>query len=368
MPLKESQTIRLIDDFKTYSDKMHSIQIYSDDFRNTIIKFYPCDEGIKWLICHNVYRLGEIVDILNVTINPKILGGTIDYITAADSGDLNIALTNFDRIFKSISRILGNYESYQVKRIDYCVNFSLNELVPGCSSNQIMKLIKQSKIPYPYEEWKIYNEQTHRKEGRASSYYLKSDSVNINCYSKYMKFQEQSQGNIERGRPPITQEWMDKAEDIIRFEVQCKSSKIYSLSKKMKIEKGYQFSRFIHPLFHPDFCSKIIDDYYHKTIGSGDWYTLTAAIRKIQSMDYEKPRVNRLIDALRKVNRCRSIPKAMEMVSSQGGDLAAFMRTLKELETHGINPVTIPRDWGIEHIPNLLWAYNHKKYDTLMGK
>ena len=43
--------------------------------------------------------------------------------------------------------------------------------------------------------------------------------------------------------------------------------------------------------------------------------------------------------------------------SYQGRELDAFKRTLKELAVLNINPVTIPREWHIDHIPNLLRSY-----------
>ena len=38
----------------------------------------------------------------------------------------------------------------------------------------------------------------------------------------------------------------------------------------------------------------------------------------------------------------------------------AFKQTLKELADFNINPVTIPREWNIKHIPNFLRTYFDK--------
>ena len=45
-----------------------------------------------------------------------------------------------------------------------------------------------------------------------------------------------------------------------------------------------------------------------------------------------------------------------------GVDLKDFKRSLKDLDDILVNPVTIPRDWGIDYIPNLLRAY----FDEIM--
>ena len=67
---------------------------------------------------------------------------------------------------------------------------------------------------------------------------------------------------------------------------------------------------------------------------------------------------HRLIDALQFVNQCRSITKAKE--AYQGNDLEYFNRTLKDLSSLGINPVTIPKEWGIGRIWSLLDTYYSK--------
>ena len=102
----------------------------------------------------------------------------------------------------------------------------------------------------------------------------------------------------------------------------------------------------------------MIDKYYKKTIDSGDWYTLQEAIRIVQSYHFNSQKEDRLIKALVFVNDCRSVAKAK--AAYQGSDLDAFKRTLKDLSNLRINPVTIPREWGIKHIPNLLYAYSDK--------
>ena len=70
---------------------------------------------------------------------------------------------------------------------------------------------------------------------------------------------------------------------------------------------------------------------------------------------FQQPARKRLTDALKYVSQCRSLAKAK--ASYQGNELTAFKKTLSELAALGINPVTIPREWNIKHIPNFLKAY-----------
>lgn len=352
-------TAQLIRDFQQYSQMTGSIKMYKDKHGNGVIKFFPEYRGIQWLIYENVY-LGEFrtcVTIINVEINPKILGGVHDYITAATYDDMETAITNFNRISKKISPLLGTFDNYSIKRVDYCINFALDELAPECTAEQMMTLIKRSNIPPYYKEWMCYDDTAHRMKSRPSSFYLMNNSVHINCYSKYMKLKEQNQENMENGYPPIAQATMEAARDIIRFEVQCKYRKIYALSHWNKKSKSDNASNYKVLLSH-DACMDRINEYYNKTIGRGHWYTLQLATSLIRSHHFNRQKEHRLIDALQFVNQCRSITKAKE--AYQGNDLESFNRTLKDLSSLGINPATIPKEWGIGRIWSLLDTYYSK--------
>ena len=351
--------LQLLSDFKKYGQETESIQIYPNERQDIVIRFSLQDKGIRWLIHKDVYleRLRGCVDILDVTINPKILSGTSDYITAAEYSDLNVAITNFNRICKNISPILRDFKRYSLKRIDYCINFSLNELVPGCTAERVIDLIKRADIPPHYKEWETYDSTGHRMKSRPGSFYLMCKSVNINCYSKYMKLLDQSQKNIERGYPPVPQWTMEASRDIIRFEIQCKYHNVYVRSKKAKLSGNRSVNKY-KDLLSKQVCEHIIRDYFNKTIGKGDWYTLQGAIQEVNSHHFNRQKANRLIDTLREVNQCRSLADAKS--AHQGSDLDAFKRTIYDLSGIGINPVTIPKEWGIRYIPNLLRAYDSK--------
>ena len=109
-------------------------------------------------------------------------------------------------------------------------------------------------------------------------------------------------------------------------------------------------------------CIEIVSDYYKKTIGNGDWYTLSEAVQIIESKNFNRQREQRLVNALKYVNQCRSLAKAKETYPKE--QLRDFKQTLNELSDLKINPVTIPREWNINHIPNLLRSYFDKLMET----
>lgn len=357
--LLDKETKQLTEDFVKYSRKERYLQMYPDKNGNWVIKFYPMDIGIRWKIRRDVWinESKMFFDIINVTINPKILADTHDYITAATYQDMDIMITNFNNVMEKISPLLKTFDCYTLKRIDYCINFDLNEIAPGCSPELVMNLIRRSDIPTHYIEWTEYDDISHRKKSRPSSFYLKSPSTNINCYSKYMQLQEHSRKNEDKGYPPVPQATLEAAKNIIRFEVQCKYHKMYTLSDKAKSSGNKSINKFENLLSY-DTCSDIIVDYFKKVIMRGDWYTLQEAVRIIERQNYNRQKEKRLIDVLELVSHCRSLAKAK--TAYQGEELSAFKRTLRDLTSLNINPVTIPREWGIKHIPNLLYTYFDK--------
>lgn len=289
--------------------------------------------------------------LVEVTVNPKILGGIHDYINAAIEDDIGIAAVKFDRISRSISPVLRTFEHYQIKRIDYCINFSLNELAPWCTSEQIMKLIRRGDVPPYFKEWTEYDRTSHRMKNKPDSFYLICKSANINCYRKQVELRERNQKRPD-SIPPAA---LAAAQDIIRFEVQCKYPKVYALSRQAERAGNSSINKH-QSLLNYQACLTAINYYYKQIVGKGDWFTLAAAEKIIMRQRFHKQKEERLLSALREVSQCRSLARAK--ASHQGKDLAAFKLTLKDLSDIGINPVTIPREWGVTYIPNLMHTYN----------
>lgn len=371
MSLLEPDTNKLLLDFMAYS-KTTTLKMYrfkdgkyityspSLNYLPSDIKIYfdGKDKGIHWHI-YSDDRYSGMVYIIEVTINPKILGNVIDYLTAATYSDMGYAMTNFNFISNKISPLLMDFTDYKIKRVDYCINICLNDFIPEYDPEQIMNLIKRSDIPPHYKEWMEYDNTAHRMKSRPESFYLCSKSVNINCYSKYLQLLNRSQENVENGYDPIPQEIIDASRNIIRFEIQCKYHKTYSLSKQAESSGNNSRNKY-KSILGPLTCIEIISSYYEKVIGKGDWYTLSEAVQIIQSKKFYPQREKRYINALKHISQCRSLTKAK--ASYQDNDLIAFNKTLKELADFNINPVTIPREWNIKHIPNFLRAY----FDGLM--
>lgn len=216
LPLDDGEHSELIHDFSCYNNKNHSFRMYfvdknkkSHSYRYSPgYDYIPLDlriafvkyEGITWNLRYSGITHTPFV---HVQINPKFLAGFTDYITAANLDDMNLAGAQFNAISRGISPLLRTFNDYHITRLDYCINFALDELIPGCSVEQMMNLIKRSNVPSRFKEWGTYDEVSHRFKTKPSSFYLTNGSANLNCYSKYMKLVEQQEQNKERGYEPI---------------------------------------------------------------------------------------------------------------------------------------------------------------------
>ena len=92
--------------------------------------------------------MGYIVDVI---VNPKTLSDMDNYITAATYCDMKMAIICFNNEMEKISPLLKLFYDYNIKRIDYCINFYLKELAPECSQEQIINLLKRGDIPPSYQ-------------------------------------------------------------------------------------------------------------------------------------------------------------------------------------------------------------------------
>lgn len=163
---------------------------------------------------------------------------------------------------------------------------------------------------------------------------------------------------MARGFKPVPQATLNAAKNIIRFEIQYLYPKMEKISIRTKVlDNNYEINKYETLLSHKS-CNDAVKFYFNRIIRKGNWYTLHDAVQIIQSKHFNKQKEKRLIETLQLVNQCRSLFKARE--SCTGTNLEQFTRSLIDLSNLDINPVTIPQNWGIRYIPNLLSAYYEK--------
>lgn len=385
--LTQEEADSLLKDFKRFRDQTGEICIIGpkkydkDPFGRHWVVVYPKQyKGISWKIRFSnkgFYANGEFKPCsIKAIINPKILTGEKSYIVAANADYSEEVEKIFNQEAEKISPVLRRFNDYSLNRIDYCINFNVSELNFNCPPELtknlpelIMKLIKYGDIPENFSE--EYKEPFQ--------FYLKSGSVVVNCYWKH--------DDLFRNFNDCPD--LENSYNIIRFEVQFKYPKVYTASAKIKKENSHKLCALkarqeegkcnevldSHILAHErrkeiiimetmlsdEKCCETIDDYFYKIIKPGDYYTYDLAKRIIEAKVSKWEKVIRLTDTLELISDCEGIAKAKATL--QGKRLEDFRISLRDLAKLEINPVTIPKDWNIGNIPNLLDNYYLKKVE-----
>ena len=398
MSLTQEEADLLFKDFKRYRDKTDEICIIEctkykkDPFgRHYEIKYSGEFKGISWRMRFS--NRGFMINdkfmpcSVKAVINPKILTGEKSYIIAAHASYLEKVERAFNAEAQKISPMLKRFGCYSLNRLDYCINVDVSEMeiYPAGLREElpekIMELIKYGDIPKNFSE--EYKEKFQ--------FYLKSGTVVINCYWKYFELAKEFDECID----------LKKSYDIIRFEVQYKYPKVCETLSKIKKEfakyksdmiqklrcqaisdidnkldgadmkfkqtvemlKGSVSDDMIKKMYMLSMmsdakCMEVIKKYFNKTVKPGFYYTFDLARRKIEADVPNWEKVTRLTNALQLIRDEGGIARAKACM--QDRELEEFRGSLRDLACLGINPVTIPEEWGIQVIPNLLDAYYNK--------
>ena len=233
-----------------------------------------------------------------------------------------------DRFYSEIIKIhhsLPRLENWIVNRIDYAININTPYV------KEYVKLFQRADKPRNFKE--LYCSKSKTRKQREGSFYLFNDSVSINFYNKE---HERLSQNFNK----------DGAKDLLRLEVQCKKPK----TNTIKCKNGFESRQLEHYLSN-EISNQQLEYYYNKTIGTGDYYKLSEAIRIVQESNFTIKTKDKLINVLRLINTHRSIWRARE--ESQYNS-SCFNRYLKQIRELGVNPVTIPTRWGINKLDSIL--------------
>ena len=343
--------VAVLKDVKQYSKATGRIMIYPTNKAKSCYKidYTGRDAGIDyWQIRFCTNPTADFKEyIVEAKINPKILAGEIDYVRAANERHVSTAILRFNEEAKKLSKHLGSFDQYRPNRVDYCVNFDLLELEFPCSPEQMMELIKRSNVPAHYAELKEYDPVGHRMKSLPGCFYLKSNSVVFNGYGKHFHLSNHYPDNPS----------LEDAQSVVRLEVQCKYMKLYAMLARAKRDGIPDYALTRH-LLSDAVAREMIINYFDRVIMCGDYYTLREATEKITARRFGGGKGERMIDALNLISQQRSIQGAKDVLRLEGGDLSRFNRALHELvDDMRINPVTIPKSFGIRWIPSLLEAF-----------
>jgi hypothetical protein len=268
---------------------------------------------------------------LEIQLNPtKLLGRDIIELTKEE--DLAEVEKRFNKIIaEQIHMDLNTFMFWTLKRIDYAVN------IPTPYVKEYIKLFQRADKPHSFVI--PYNDKSKDRTYKKGSFYLQSKSVKINFYDKANE------------RLNNTGEDVESAENILRLEVQLLKGKTDAMKKSHEFDMkylGYYLSEKI--------SLKYINYYFDKTIGSGTYYKLDKAIKKINNSGHTQATKEKLIQVLKDINSARSIWKARDNKRYSKASFRKYLGLLRNLGEEGdggVNPVTIPRDWDVDGLKSI---------------
>ena len=286
---------------------------------------------------HSGYRLA-------VQVNPaKLLYGYDAYETVVEAELDNISHSFAAAIVAAFNcNTLPSLPDWFVHRIDYAVDIH-TEFV-----DNYLQLFDKADKP----RW--YKEAYSSKQG---SCYLECKAANVNVYKKAPQLKKLG----------YSQEVIDNAQKILRFEIQCKSPKVGRLRDRYELD-----GRQLRDFFSRQLATIVLFSYCRRVFKTGDYYSFREASKRIESM--VKPRSQTALEKiLRAIAQTRSISVARIQLPILGVVIKntipgtcvklckdQFCRNLKQLSDLNINPVTIPRDWGIDQLQSIMHLIDNR--------
>lgn len=300
----------------------------------------------------------KIVRRINITLNPKVLIEQYNSPHITNIDDIEIVKTEFNDYIQRIlgedmSSQLGSFDDWGCSRIDYAVDIIFGDPQP------YVKLLKRS------DNINVFFTDRYRNKGGR---YLECKSTTVNFYPKKEEIEKHKDRYSD-----LSEEEIREMDNIIRFEIQCKSPKLNNIKKRF----GYE-EKSVQNMLTAAHSQEIILYYYDKLIGEQDFYSLTEAEKIINVSDLTTRLKHKLIDILRLIAQTRSISNARDQYVNGvnlrqpskylKGKRATFNENLREIRKLGINPITIPRKWGLAKLDNprrlILEAFGIQPDDT----
>lgn len=278
-----------------------------------------------------------------VKINPKVLieqGNYTDVMRAADSDHV------LARINELMSRLLGeavDFSESLIDRIDACANiaFEKSEL-----AKRYMALLRRGRIPWSFEQHAEYSKMARRFMPNPNAFYLLSPSRCINIYDKY------SQANQKSHMEGYDYPGIERMKGIIRIEIQLFRPEVLRLMKKLNISNMRSFL-----VRGDEIAAHLFCKYLPKLYGTGDFFRI-GIVKELLLSDMSGVgtfRSRQLVEFATIVNRLRSLDAGIKVYQAKKEiKNQAMKRMIQCFDGIKISPITIPKEWGINYLPNPL--------------
>lgn len=304
------------------------------------------ERGIKIILKRIWFEEGINYCAIEVVINPMRLLSN-DYLQLTEMKHYNAIKKEWRRAFNGIKKAFEScrdnrghqfrlhiLDAYKAKRIDFARN------IRTIHADSYMELLRRSNIPEGFVLYEQYSTTSKRKMPPSGSFYIykkgkkkthAEPTITVNIYNKSRQ--------LENADLPQN----SNVSHTLRFEVQCRYGKVYRLKRNNGDEND------LISFLEESVSANVLEHYFKKTVGSGDYYSLTKAKEIVENHPFKKSTKFALLETLDLVSQKRGIWKAKNVILDQ----EQFEIQLKKLHDIGVNPVTIPKAWGIDYLPSL---------------
>ncbi len=238
---------------------------------------------------------------------------------------------NFKEFMGKLLPYNADLDKWQTRRLDYTKDIK----TPYCS--KYIKLLQRGDKP---KLLTIDSKDTHKKEADKRHY---NGSVRYSCKSYTINIYDKYKERIDKRTP---KEIAEESRYILRVEMQCGKEKLSYIKRKNELSTfGLQG---LTTLYGEEV--NMMKKALIAIEGGGTYYTLNKAIKLVKQSEKATNIKSELITLLKFVNSWRSVRVARIRYRND----KKFNALLSHLRELNINPVTIPKGWGVSSLPSIM--------------
>ena len=279
-------------------------------------------------IKENEYREGYTLEIIIKSDNFWPLDtGTYD------SSSLRTLFEDYIEESKKISPLLADIASCELRSLRYELYVPLGE-----SDNiEVLKALYGSySVPVDYCECETFTADSSKKRGATlmDTRYVKAD-VSLDDL-------------------------------LIIIDIQRRFSRNYSVKELMEDESPF-IKMIITQMLSEDYAIRSALIYLMMAVIGGTYYSMKRAVEIVEASDMSDEGKGSLIKTLKLVAQHKRIHDAKLFFKDDSNALIEFNKDLHMLVELGINPVTIPKEHGIQELPNPIPNLYKRHVDSAEG-
>lgn len=240
---------------------------------------------------------------------------------------------------------LVHFENWNCRRIDYSMNFRFDN---SRDKNLFLELTRKTSRYVRKKQKRISLLKVNQQSTAEGNH-----SVKVIFYDKRKQIKDVYTNIPTRQQQSLLQ----KANNIVRFEVQCLKGRVLTLQRKYHLP-----NRSILYFLNESISHDILINEYSKSVGVANFYSFYWANKKIKESNFSSPKKKHLVQLLQLIAQARHLSIAKEQfiqgtrikrtdIIVQGSE-NTFRNYLRDLSTLGINPMLIPKERRVTHFTN----------------